>query len=386
MSNILNSEDFGLKIYSRFPTKYKEDDVNQNFALKRYLQALSDGGFKYSIDEINGIMNLIDPDKVDAKLLPILFKQYGLEVFNGIPEQYLRYLLPKLGEAWSKKGSLSIIEFITVSLSGIKTVTEITYDYEGNPSVDVKLEMDYNIGAYVPDIKQFTRVLQNFLPFYCGLKFIYLYLFYEKQVLNTKDNNLLDNVTYTNLEKSSAHAIDSDLGCTFTYVINETGYIPTELSKEKDFGMLNTSNRLLNSTLILNNYSVSEKIFNDITYKPTIEDITLSVNDILVENDSSTLKFLDEDSINVLRKGEPISGMVSVLGQAVLGQCLLGNNEENSDTVKNSIVSVTPEIGKMTYPVDTYIDHTSSVLNLSTDGIYSYDIITRGNVSSIFIH
>ena len=42
MSNILNSEDFGLKIYNRFPPKYREDDVGQNFALKRYLQALSE--------------------------------------------------------------------------------------------------------------------------------------------------------------------------------------------------------------------------------------------------------------------------------------------------------------------------------------------------------
>ena len=45
MSNILNSEDFGLKIYNRFPPKYREDDVGQKLALKRYLQALSDGGF-----------------------------------------------------------------------------------------------------------------------------------------------------------------------------------------------------------------------------------------------------------------------------------------------------------------------------------------------------
>ena len=77
MSNILNSEYFGLKIYNRFPPKYREDDVGQNFALKRYLQALSDGGFKYSIDEINGIADLKDPDKVDSKVLPILFKQIG---------------------------------------------------------------------------------------------------------------------------------------------------------------------------------------------------------------------------------------------------------------------------------------------------------------------
>ena len=121
MSNILNSEDFGLKIYNRFPPKYREDDVGQKYALKRYIESASEGGFKHAIDDVNGITNLIDPDKVSSTVLPTLFQQYGLEIFNGIPEEYLRYLLPKLGEAWSKKGSLSVIEFITSSLSGIKT-------------------------------------------------------------------------------------------------------------------------------------------------------------------------------------------------------------------------------------------------------------------------
>lgn len=186
MSNILNSDDFGLKLYNRFPPKYREDDVAQGFALKRYLQALSDGGFKYSIDEINGITHLIDPDKIDAKVLPVLFKQYGLDIFNGIPEEYLRYLLPRLGEAWSKKGSLSVVEFITSSLSGTKTTTEVSYDNENNPTITVILEMDYNIGDYFPEAEQFNRLLRSFVPFYCDLNLLYSYVFFEVQTLTER--------------------------------------------------------------------------------------------------------------------------------------------------------------------------------------------------------
>lgn len=188
MSNVLNSEDFGLKLYNRFPLKYREDDALIGFPLKRFLQALSDGGFKYTIEDINGIVNLIDPDKVDSKVLPVLFKQYGLEIFNGIPEQYLRYLLPKLGESWSKKGSLSVVEFITSSLSGIKTSSEIVYDENGDSSVNVRLEMDYNIGDYFPEADQFKRLLENFVPFYCDIVILYSYLFYESQVITCKDD------------------------------------------------------------------------------------------------------------------------------------------------------------------------------------------------------
>lgn len=200
MSNILSSDDFGLKIYNKFPPKYREDDIGQNFALKRYLESLADGGFKYSIDEINGITDLIDPEKVDAKVLPILLKQYGLEVFNGIPENYLRYLLPKVGEAFSKKGSLSVVEFISSSISGIKTSTEIAYDSNDNPIIDVILEMDYNIGDYFPDVEQFKRLLKSFMPFYCDMLLVYSYLFYESTVLTAKDVDHFMNITDTKLE------------------------------------------------------------------------------------------------------------------------------------------------------------------------------------------
>ena len=191
MSNILNSNDFGLKIYNRFPPKYREDDVGQRYALKRYIEALSDGGFKPVIDDINGITHLIDPDNIDAKLLPIQFKQYGLELFNGIPENYLRYLLPRLGEAWSMKGTLGVVEFITSSISGVKAVTEVTFDEKENPYINIRLEMDYSIDdSYFPNDEQLKRLLLNFIPFYCDLGLYYAYMFYESQVLKTGDETL----------------------------------------------------------------------------------------------------------------------------------------------------------------------------------------------------
>lgn len=202
MHNTLNSSDFGLKIYDKFPPKYREDDIAQKFALKRYLEALSDGGFKHAIDDINGITHLIDSEKIDANVLPFLFKQYGLEVFNGIPENYLRYLLPKLSEAWSKKGSLGVVEFIVSSLSGIKVDTEVSYDEAENPLVSVILEMDYNIGDYFPEAGQFNRILRNFIPFYCDSVLVYSYNFAEKQsIWCSEDKGQTLKITDTGIEK-----------------------------------------------------------------------------------------------------------------------------------------------------------------------------------------
>lgn len=210
MSNTLSSENFGLKLYNKFPPKYREDDADVDFALSRYLEALSDGGFKYAIEEINGITHIVDPSKAGSKILPILFKQYGLEIFNGIPENYLRYLLPKLGEAWTKKGSLSVVEFITSSLTGIKTSSFVEYDEQENPTVGVRLEMDYNIGDYFPEAGQFSRLLKNFVPFYCNLNLIYSYLFYESSKVFGKEDGFEDNITDIKQEDASVRVEDRE--------------------------------------------------------------------------------------------------------------------------------------------------------------------------------
>lgn len=413
MSSILNSDDFGLKIYNRFPPKYREDDVGQNYALKRYLQALSDGGFKYAIDEINGITTLIDPDKVDAKVLPVLFKQYGLDIFNGIPEEYLRYLLPKLGEAWSKKGSLSVVEFITSSLSGIKTSTEVNYDEKDNPIVNVRLEMDYNIGDYFPEAEQFTRLLENFVPFYCDVSMLYSYLFHETQVLVGKEDDYLS-------------IID---------IMNEKGFIPHDIGV-RYYPQLNTEQRLLNGSLLLNESYLSESPDyheDKIIVSPLLESVgltrsrstqyfknslnreTLNKSLILSEyletdsnvdnitlnivNDLSkfgtlvtlteTLKQSYIESVSIYSKGKKIVNN-AILGEALLGESVLATYEQgNADTVEDLIKQEVVVNGNLSQPIDSFTNSNYNVLNggFFTNGIHCFDVIrTTGGVETVILH
>lgn len=190
---ILKDNDFGQRIYNRFPSRYREDDATVNYALKRYLQAISDGGFKYSIDEWNGIMNIKDPDSCVSGALPALYQELGFDLFNGIPEEYLRNLLPKLSEAWAKKGSLDVVEFVVSVLSGIKTSTEV-YEEGGDTHLNVRLEMDFNYGDYFPNPFQFKRILENFTPFYLETNLIYAYIFYETQKVWLAENYFMDEI------------------------------------------------------------------------------------------------------------------------------------------------------------------------------------------------
>ena len=416
MSNILNSEDFGLKIYNRFPPKYREDDVGQNFALKRYLQALADGGFKYSIDEINGITHLIDPDRVDARILPILYKQYGLDIFNGIPEEYLRYLLPKLGEAWSKKGSLSVIEFVTSSLSGIKTTTDVTYDDFNNPLIDVKLEMDYSIGDYFPDVEQFTRLLENFIPFYCDMNLIYSYLFYETQILRAKDDydimNILDHreekglIPHSAGERFYPQLCVEDRVLNSTFVLNEpfkwdidpdyhedsiithileSGGLTREHSRDYYKQSLNT--KTLNSTFILNERMDTDEFLDKIKY-PLIAE-KAPVKSVEVLKDSISVLFNERGDI--LRRGVQTSSVSAVLGEAVFGESTLAYSEENADLFEDLVTNSTQENGSLVQPlsVTSYTNVNGHVLNSSfylNSGIHNYDVITKNGEKTYILY
>lgn len=217
-----DNKDFGLKIYNKFPPMYREDDAKVNFVLKRYLQAVGDGGFKLAIDEWNGLLDIYNPSNIDYNMLSILYEQFGFDLFYGIPEEYLRYLLPRLSEAWKKKGSLSVVEFVVSALSGIKTSTEVISDAQDNIQLNVRLEMDINMGTFFPDPVQFKRILTKFVPFYLDSTLIYSYVFYESQKVWIAENYFFDEVK----EDTKEHAfIPFDKGTRFMPVLNQLGYL-----------------------------------------------------------------------------------------------------------------------------------------------------------------
>lgn len=182
MSNILDSNTFGEKIYNRFPIKYREDDVEQNYSLKRFIFAASEGGFKYVIDDANGILNLINPATAPIEVINLLYEQFGVPMFNGIPEEFLRNFLPNLGKALDYRGTLSVIDFVATSISGVKIDTEVEVDDTDN-SVDLTVTLDMGkLGIkYFPDYTQFISIMENFIPFYCLLYVVYNYSYTDEQ-------------------------------------------------------------------------------------------------------------------------------------------------------------------------------------------------------------
>ena len=214
MSNTLSSVDFGKKLYNTLPPSYRVDDALVEYSLERYLSALSDGGFAKVIEEINGLLTLVDPDKIKSELLPILFKQYGFEIFNGIPEIYLRKLLPVVSELNSLKGTKTAVEYLTSIISGVKSTIEYDEEFSENRAINVRLEMDYEAEGNkgLPDTDQLLRIIQEYVPFFCDVLIVYVYLFSEACKVDFNDSPSKDSVVVVPKEDATGFSMTNIIG------------------------------------------------------------------------------------------------------------------------------------------------------------------------------
>lgn len=253
MSKTLNSNKFGDILYNSLPEVYRTEDEKANFALKRYLQSLSEGGFAKVIEETNNLLTLVDSEKIDTKLLPILFKSYGFEIFNGVPEMYLRKLLPMVSELFSMKGSITSVEFLTSIISGVKSTIDVSESFNEDHAVDVILEMDYGAEqSEMPDRQQLLRIIREFVPFFCNVTIVFSYFFSEEFKTYVQEAYFLDTVQTSNEDSISDVEFEEELIQKFI-----TSYADSKSGIEfRDYNSLTgTKDALLNSTFILNNVS-----------------------------------------------------------------------------------------------------------------------------------
>lgn len=191
MSSTLRSENFGDKLYNSLPEIYRTVDIENDYALKRYLNALGDGGFMPLIDDMNRLLEYTDPNRIPDEALKVAFRNYGLEVFESLSDTYLRRLYPLLQTLYVSKGTGDVLEYISSILADTKTIIEVSPKFEEDYSINLKLEMDYNMmegqSHDIPSREDMKRLIDEFVPFFVDVTIIYVYVFYENQKLNALD-------------------------------------------------------------------------------------------------------------------------------------------------------------------------------------------------------
>lgn len=201
--NILDSESFGERIYNKFPLKYREDDLSQNLALKRYIKSLGEG-FKVTIDDINGLLNFCDSDLIPDNVLPTVLRHYGLDidVLEDIPPKYLRGLLKNIGAILLSRGTHNSVSYVVNSMFSATDLTNVTLNGVSGTDYTLTISTD-NVNTSVIDTPQVSKgvkeIIKKFTPFFQNITY-WLYNDSTQEFTLTANDYYADIINNTNLD------------------------------------------------------------------------------------------------------------------------------------------------------------------------------------------
>ena len=118
--SITSKDMLDLLYYKKLPQLYRSADATVGLALKRYLESLIEGGFCASIEDIEGLLLLIDPEAIPEKFFPYLYESFGLEYFPDIDVSYQRKFLMNIGGFIKRRGTFAGVQFLSKVLTGME--------------------------------------------------------------------------------------------------------------------------------------------------------------------------------------------------------------------------------------------------------------------------
>lgn len=197
--------DFAEHLYERLPEVYRREDSKKgiDFTMRRYLEALDEGGTQQVFGELLSLYDILEVDKCPPEVLPLLSKMLGYNYIEEVEVETQRKIIANLIELYKRKGTKSVINFITREFTQFDTqVIQLQYrifkTWSPNPKGIPKSEyveprtlgkkLDYSTchlfshegmynyrgvvvvcDAQATQVELLNRLLREFLPVYCNL-------------------------------------------------------------------------------------------------------------------------------------------------------------------------------------------------------------------------
>lgn len=183
--------------FNKLPEIYRTKDRElKTFPLKRYLQALIEFGDGEALKDINGVRDLVNPEKCDEKYLRFFLESFGLPYFEDIPPLYYRRFLSNIGGIVKRRGTYASVHYFIKVLTGMQTKVEYlrgnyngvegrhliitllaeTLDQVNNMEVSANLIrrfIEYQIPYYIyPHINSEVKNIQFLSEVYTGIAIV----------------------------------------------------------------------------------------------------------------------------------------------------------------------------------------------------------------------
>lgn len=169
----ITSKDLLTLLYDRkLPQVYRDEDKSLGLPLKRYLESLIDGGYRGTIEDIESMAYLVDPEKIPDKFLPYLCESFGLTYFPDIDTSYQRKFLMNIGEVIKRRGTFSSIHYMIRVLTGLESElsVEMIEDDQGRNKYALNVVLLANSVEQLSEIELSMKVVADYIqanvPFY----------------------------------------------------------------------------------------------------------------------------------------------------------------------------------------------------------------------------
>ena len=331
---------FADHLYERLPEVYRREDARKdiNFTLKRYLEALDEGGVQLVFSELLSLYDILEVDKCPPEVLPLLSKMLGYNYIEEVDVETQRKIIANLIELYKRKGTKSVINFITREFTQFDTkVLELQYrifkTWSPNPKGIPKAEYveprtlgnkmtydtchlysqkgmyNYNgvvvvCDAQASQVELLNRLLREFLPVYCNL---YLKINGEVQTYldscTVNGTDVSTGVKVKEIEQSVRTKVKDSLKVTYN-TTNETMEISTEETNKSSLSNKLEENATVNPNIIGKSHvSLQTDLENAPTKSTDTISNSITIKDADNPNVSITFEFTDTENI----EEEPMS-------------------------------------------------------------------------------
>ena len=315
---------FGDYLYSRLPEMYRREDAKDgiDFALKRYLEVLDKGGLQLLFGELLTLYDLFDVDTCPKEVLPLISRLLGYNFINEVDEFMQRKIVSNLVEIYKRKGTKSVIDFITREFTHFDTkVVETQFRIfktwspkpKGIPS-SVYVE-PRTLGRQAPDldtcflfsetgiynyhgiiiscdakasqVELLNRLLREFLPVYCNL-----YIQLRKEVESYSDTIKLqgtdqaEKLTTKDIEDNIIAKVSNTVRVNYNVEHENVQSTPTESDHK-----LQATDKSEDSV----NTNVQSPLKDNLVTKTDTEDINTSIT----KNDNTIAVVKDSENPNI---------------------------------------------------------------------------------------
>lgn len=174
MANFVHTETqdklMTLLYESKLPKLYRDADIDVDFALKRFLQTIVDGGYSFALHDAEGLRSLINPVTCPDEFFPMLYESFGLTYYNDIDIRYQRKFLSNYGEIMRRKGTYACVNYLVRTVTGIPVTLTYTRSHKGQEGrflvVTLVAETMEQLEGIDTSIQVIQRFVQDFVPFF----------------------------------------------------------------------------------------------------------------------------------------------------------------------------------------------------------------------------